>query len=393
MRFLHTADWHVGKKLGRIDRMDEYAEVLDEIVAIAADAHVDCVIVAGDLFDRAIAPYEAMSLVLDALRRLAEAAGQVVVIAGNHDSVALLDLLAPWLKDLGIHLVAHIRRPAEGGVLTIPSRDGTETASVAAFPFLHEAQVVDFMAESEEWFKGYDHRVRLICRRLCEALPGDAVRILTGHFFVAGAELGGGERTIQVGPQYATTAQAIPASIHYCALGHVHRPQLVAGAAVTTRYAGSLLQLDFSERTHRKEVVLVEASAHRPAKVRSQMLGAGRQLLRVEDTMESLRRRAVAGEFAGAYLDVRVTTAGPVFGIADEVRSFLPGAVLAQATWTPRLAPGSPPRDGVAERSLAPAYAEFYAGPKSRGGYEVPVPEPLLAAVRELEEEVAGAAP
>ena len=76
MRILHTADWHVGKKLGRVDRRGEFEQVFDEIVAIARDCKVDLVIVAGDLLDRAIAPYDAISLVLDALRRLADAAGQ-----------------------------------------------------------------------------------------------------------------------------------------------------------------------------------------------------------------------------------------------------------------------------------------------------------------------------
>ncbi|HEY4938493.1 MAG TPA: exonuclease SbcCD subunit D [Actinomycetota bacterium] len=392
MRILHTADWHVGKKLGRVDRRAEFEQVFDEIVAIARDQKVDLVIVAGDLLDRAFAPYDAISLVLDVLRRLADAAGHVVVIAGNHDSVALLDLLAPWLRDLGILLVPHIRRPSEGGVLTVPSRDGTETAAIAAFPFLHEAEVVDFMQESEEWFKTYDQKVQRICTKLCDALDPEAVRILTGHFFVDKAELGGGERRIQVGPQYAASAHAIPASIHYAALGHVHRPQEVPGAAVRARYAGSLLQLDFSERTHRKEVVLVEASAHTPPKVWSQQLAAGRQLLRVEDTMDQLRARTAAGEFTDAYLDVRVITPGPVFGIADEVRTFLPDAVLAQAKWQPHPTDGQAAGGGP-ERSLAAAYAEFHALPKSRGGYEVAASEELIAAVRELEEEVLGAAP
>src|SRR5260370_12398150 len=121
---------------------------------------------------------------------MADVAGQVVVIAGNHDSVALLDLLARWLRDLGILLVPHIRRPSEGGVLRVPSRDGTETAAIAAFPFLHEAEVVDFMEESEEWFKGYDQRVQRICSHLCAALDPEAVRILTGHCFAAEGALG-----------------------------------------------------------------------------------------------------------------------------------------------------------------------------------------------------------
>src|SRR5437870_6285204 len=105
------------------------------------------------------------------------------------------------------------------------------------------------MAESEDWFKGYDRRVQGICRALCEGLDPATVRILAGHFFVAGAELGGGERRIQVGPQYAATAQAIPPTVHYAALGHVHRPQEIQGAAVRARYSGSILPLRSEEHT------------------------------------------------------------------------------------------------------------------------------------------------
>lgn len=389
---MHTADWHVGKKLGRIDRGTEFEQVFDELVGLAKDQKVDLVVVAGDLLDRAIAPYDALAMVLDAVRRLAEAGGHVVAIAGNHDSVALFDLLAPLVGDAGITLASHIRPPAAGGVVTIPSRDGAEAASVGLFPFLYEAQVVDYLAATEEWFKGYDARVQAICKALAAGLDPRAVRILTGHFFVDGAELGGGERKVQVGPQYAASAHAIPASVQYVALGHVHRPQEVPGASVRARYSGSVLPLDFSERTHRKEVVFIEATAATPAKVWSQQLASGRRLLRVEGTIDELRQRAATGELDGAYLDVRVQTAGPVFGLADEVRSFLPDAVMAQPVWEPRQA--EPGEGSVGpERSLATAYGEFHALEKARGGYGVPAPPELLAAVAELEEEVSLAAP
>ena len=94
MRILHTADWHVGKKLSRFDRMDDHAAVLDEIVHIADAERVDLVLVAGDLFDRPFPPVEALRLVMDTLRRLASDARPVVAIAGNHDSAELFELLA-----------------------------------------------------------------------------------------------------------------------------------------------------------------------------------------------------------------------------------------------------------------------------------------------------------
>ncbi|MGH2690142.1 MAG: metallophosphoesterase family protein [Actinomycetota bacterium] len=386
MRILHTADWHVGKRLGRIDRTAEFEQALDEVVAIAADQKVDVVIVAGDLLDRALPPLDCIRLVIDALLRLAAAAGTVVAIPGNHDSAALFSLLAPLLAPQGVILAPYIRRPDQGGVLRVPSRDGTETASVAVFPFLHEAQVVDFMEDEPEWFKGYADRVRGICTRLCSAFDPSGVGILVGHYFVDGAQLGGGERTIHVGRHYAATAQAIPPGAHYVALGHIHRPQEIPGAAVPARYSGSLLQLDFSERTHRKEVVVVDAAAGRRARVTSVPLASGRQLIRLEDTLEALKSRA--DSFGVAYLDVRVQTAGPVFGLSETVRSFLPNAVFVQAVYervTPEI--GGP---GRADRSLTDAYAEFHASPVGHG---VAAPAALLDALRSIEDEVARETP
>jgi exonuclease SbcD len=381
MRILHTADWHVGKRLGRIDRMNEYAQAIDEVVEIARDREVDLAIVAGDLLDRAMPPLDCIQLVIDALLRLADAAGRVVAIPGNHDSAALFSLLAPLLAPRGVMLAPHIRRPDQGGVLTVPSRDGSETASVAVLPFLHEAEVVDFMKDDAEWYKGYADRVRRLCGHLCAGFDPGGIGFLVGHWFVEGAELGGGERTIHVGEHYAATPQAIPPGAHYVALGHVHRPQEIPGAAVPARYSGSLLQLDFSERTHRKEVVVVEAKAGRLAKVASIQLRSGRQLLRVENDLEALK--SAGDSYGDAYLDVRVQTAGPVFGLSETVREFLPNAVFVQAVY--ERADVELERAARAERSLTESYAEYHASP---GGHGVEAPEALLEALREIEQEV-----
>lgn len=383
MRVLHTADWHVGKKLGRIDRTLEFEQALDEVVEIAKDQEVDLAIVAGDLLDRAMPPLESIRLVIDALLRLSDVAGRVVAIPGNHDSPALFALLAPLLAPRGIHLAPHIRRPDQGGVVIVPSRDGTEIASVAVFPFLHEAQVVDFMESEAEGYKSYADRVRGICGHLCAGFDPAGVGILVGHYFIDGAELGGGERTIHVGQQYAAKAQAIPPGAHYVALGHIHRPQAIAGAAVPARYSGSLLQLDFSERTERKEAVVVEASAGKPARVESLQLRSGRSLVRVQDTLEAIKSRV--GEWANSYLDVRVETAGPVFGLSETVRSFLPNAVFVQAVYDRLDGPAQGTR--VADRSLTDAYADFHAAPPPTG-YGVAPSESLVEAMRTLEEEV-----
>jgi len=381
MRVLHTADWHIGKKLGRIDRSSEFEAAIDEITAIAKDQKVDLTIVAGDLLDRSLPSLDSIGLVVDALIRLADASGRVVAMPGNHDSPQLFEVLARLLEPRGVMLVPRIARPESGGLLTVPSRDGTHAASVGVFPFLHEAQVVDFMAESEEWFKGYAQRIRLISAALCDAFDPKCVGFLVGHYFVDGAEVGGGERQIHLGQQYAATAQAIPPGASYVALGHIHRPQEIQGAAVRARYSGSILQLDFSERTHNKEVVIVEALPGRPAQVKSIQLSAGRRLLRVEDELEGLRARA--DEFKDAYLDVRVKTSGPVLGLADEVRSFLPNAVAVQAVYERSMDPLRVVTD--TEQTIAEMYSEFH---RSTRGHSVEAPPELIDVLKALEEEV-----
>ena len=383
MRFLHTADWHVGKKLGRIERRDEFAAVMDELVGIAHDADIDVVLVAGDLFDRAAASTESIGVVIQALLRLASEGRTVVTMPGNHDSAQLFEILAPLLESQRIHSVARILRPEQGGVITVPSRNGSESASIGILPFLHEAQVVDFMKDAEDWYKGYAQRIRLLASALCDGFDPSCIGILMGHWFVEGAEVGGGERQIHIGQQYAATAHSIPPSAAYVALGHIHRPQQVANAAAPAWYSGSLLQLDFGEM-HDKGVVVVDAAKDRPAKVEFVKLSSGTQLLRVEGTIDELR--AKASELAAAFVDVRVRTDGPVFGLAEQVREFIPGAVMVQALYERVEAE----MIATEERSVTEAYTDYHA---SLLGHGVPAPDPLIDLVRSLEEEVEHAAP
>ncbi|MDQ4149042.1 MAG: exonuclease SbcCD subunit D [Actinomycetota bacterium] len=385
MRFLHTADWHAGKRLGRVSRTAEFEAVFDELVSIAKDQKVDAVLVAGDLWDRPFPPLDAIELVVDTLIRLADAAGSVVAIRGNHDSGPLFQLLGRLLEPRGVALCHRICAPQEGGVLNIRSRDGTETASVAAFPFLHEAEVIDLMTDSAEWYKEYGDRVRMISQALCRVFDPARVGVLTAHYFVDGATVGGGERKIHMGPQYAAKVQSIPPGASYVALGHVHRPQAVEGAAATAHYAGSLLQLDFSEQTHHKQVVVVECKPGRAAQVEPIRLTSGRRLLRVTDELDNLALRG--GEFGDAYLDVRVKTSGPVFGLPDQVRKILPNALMVQAEYDVAASPaGSSPK--ALERGMSELYSDYHVQ-----AHKVPASSELLEAVRELEEELLGAAP
>jgi exonuclease SbcD len=276
MRILHTADWHVGRRLGRYDRTAELRAALDEVADVADREQVDLVLVAGDVFDRPAPPVEALSLGLHALQRLARER-PVVVVAGNHDAPELFEALAPLLRDRGVHAVGTIKAPGEGGLIG-PDELGIP-AVVAAFPFLREGRVVDFMAETGRWYGQYADRVAAIAGAYNEALVERAgtslVPILVAHFMVSGVRVAHSERELHIGDAYAATAQAIPAGPQYVALGHIHAPQPVPGSPVPAEYAGSVLPLDFGEAGEQKRVVLIDVEPGRLAVVRSIPILAG----------------------------------------------------------------------------------------------------------------------
>ena len=276
MRVLHTADWHVGKRLGRYDRMAEFAAVLDEIVDLAEREDVDLVLVAGDLFDRAVPAIDALRLVLDALERLA-AGRPVVGIAGNHDSGDLFDVLAPLLLPRGIHLAGTLRAPGAGGVIAVETARGV--AHVGCMPFVREGQLVDFLEDVGGWHGVYRDKIASLCaafgRALTTATARDdrAVSILMGHFTVDGVRLGDGraprgERALHMGDTYTAAGQYLPSTVDYVAMGHIHAPQAVPGATTVSAYPGSPLALDFGEANESKQVVLVDLEPGRPATTR-----------------------------------------------------------------------------------------------------------------------------
>jgi DNA repair protein SbcD/Mre11 len=385
MRILHTSDWHIGKRLGRFDRMDEFRQVLAEVERIADENSADLVLVSGDIWDRPIPPMDALSLGLQTLLNLA-ATRPVVAVAGNHDSADLFEALAPLLRPRGVHLVGRIKRPTEGGVLG-PEQLGID-AAVACFPFLREGRVVDFMKEAGHWYGEYAERVAAICAGYSEALAAitsenpAVLPILVAHFLVSGVKVDRsaprGERELHMGDAYAATSVAIPPGPQYVAMGHIHAPQPVPGAPVPAQYAGSLLALDFGEAGERKRVVMVDAEPGKLAVPHSIELKSGRALVRVSDTWDAIEARAA--ELADAYLDLSVLTGGTDMTLAERARETFPFAVRVRAH---RPTDRSQPTQAKGHRDWVELYADYFK--QEHPGQEPP--QELIGALREILEE------
>jgi exonuclease SbcD len=383
MRILHTADWHVGRRLGRHDRTEEMREALDEIAAIADEQQVDLVLVAGDVFDRATPPVESLSLGLTALLRLARDR-PVVVVAGNHDAPELFDALAPLLRERGVHLIGRIKAPDAGGVLG-PDELGVP-AVVAGFPFLREGRVIDFMADTGKWYGAYAQRIAALTdaynTALVERAGTDLVPILIAHFMVSGVRVSRSERELHIGDAYTATAQAIPAGPQYVALGHIHAPQPVPGAPVPAAYAGSLLPMDFGEAGEAKRVVIVDVEPGRLATLTSVPINAGRPLQQVRGTWEEVAARA--DELADSYLDLTVAVGGPDPELGRRAAALFPYLVRVRAE---RPVQATRERSTDARPSDDDLYAAFV-----RAATGEDAPAELVQLFRDTMEEVADAA-
>lgn len=385
MRILHTGDWHVGRAVRGRSRFEEFNATLNEVVGIARQETVDAVLLAGDLYDHRSPTPEADALVFEALVQLYTSGIPVIAIPGNHDSALRLEALAKLLQPIGVTMIPRVLPPGDGSLVEVPSRDGTESALVACVPFVPERRFGDAAAlfrATEDWYQSYAEGMGRLLSAMTAPFREDRVNILLAHLFTDGAIPGGGEHQITIGIEYAVSPSRLPATASYIALGHVHRPQAVRGAPSPTRYAGSLLQLDFGETEQTKSVAIVEASAGKPAKVREVALSSGRRLLDVEGTLDQVL--AKGANLADAYLRVFVDTDGPVPGIAEQVRDALPNAVDVSLRYERQ----DVPQEETPLSSLEPR-DQFISYFRREHGVDTP-PAELLGAFDEVLEDTQG---
>jgi DNA repair protein SbcD/Mre11 len=327
MRFLHTADWHVGKTLKGRSRLAEQEQVLREIVTIARTHEVDAVLVAGDLYDTAAPTADAQKLVNRTLLGLAKDGVEVIAIAGNHDHAATIDAYRGFAKAAGITLVGTVRTAGNGGLVEFTARSTGERATLAVLPFLstrYAVRAAELLAGTPaQHTSAYDQQLRDILGKLTAGFRDDAVNLVMAHLTVLDGRMGGGERAAQSIFEYAVPAGIFPVDAHYVALGHLHRRQTVA-ASCPVHYSGAPLAVDFGEQENTPVVCVVDAAPGTPAAVTDVPIQAGRRLRTLRGTVAEL---SVLGEMVGDDF-LRVWVREPArAGLREEVTALLPNAL------------------------------------------------------------------
>lgn len=344
MRILHTSDWHLGRTLHGVDLTDHHATFLDHLVDLVRAERVDAVLVAGDVYDRAIPPVDSVELLSETLARLTEHT-HVVVTPGNHDSAARLGFGAAMFRD---RLVVRSRVTAVADPVELPDRDGGVGALVYALPYLDpdltRAAVTEEGEDGTPVRPARSHEavtaaaLRRVSADLTRRRADDGARVpavLVAHAFVTGGAASDSERDIRVGgvDQVPSGVFGAPDLLDYVALGHLHGPQRVGreGVDPVMRYAGSPLAFSFSEARHHKSTALVELGADGVRGVELVDAPVGRRLADATGTLEELLGRAF-DHLTDHWLRVSVTDDVRPAQMWAQVSRRFPHALVVQHT-------------------------------------------------------------
>lgn len=251
MRILHTADWHIGKIVNEFSMLEDQEYYLNQLIEKVKALHVDVLIMAGDLYDRAIPPKEAVTLANRMLTRLIrEVDIPVLVIAGNHDSNERLEYAAELLESSRLYI--------EGTVKEITRKVTIDEVNFYLLPFADHVYIRQLLDEPD--IKNLEDAARIQMSHLMKEFDPKAVNILIAHGYVVNhtpdsVEESDSERPLSIG-----TAEFVDAGLFkqfdYVALGHLHKAQKVKWDHI--RYSGSPLKYSKSEAKHKKQSLLVE---------------------------------------------------------------------------------------------------------------------------------------
>ncbi|MBK5072863.1 exonuclease subunit SbcD [Budviciaceae bacterium CWB-B4] len=268
MRIIHTSDWHLGQYFFTKSRAAEHAEFLRWLTEKVTEHQVDAIIVAGDVFDTTSPPSYARELYNQFIVGLQPTGCQLVVLGGNHDSVAMLNESRELLTYLNTQVIASVAQQPEQQLIVLNNAQGEPGALVCAIPFIRARDVLSSQAGQSgsekqqallEAISQHYQQIYQLAKEKQQQYARHLPIIVTGHLTTVGASTSDSVREIYIGTLDAFPAQAFPPA-DYIALGHIHRPQKVAKSDYI-RYSGSPIPLSFDESGQEKSVAMVDFSS------------------------------------------------------------------------------------------------------------------------------------
>ncbi|HMM21730.1 MAG TPA: exonuclease SbcCD subunit D [Selenomonadales bacterium] len=352
MRFLHTADWHLGRIFHNFHLTDDQAYVLEQFIQLARDVRPDAIVIAGDVYDRSVPPPEAVSLFDEVLTRLSLDIGvPVLVIAGNHDSPERLGFGDRVLARQNIRMVGQVAAQVEPVVLA----DEAGPVYFCPLPYAEPAIVRERLGVDAH---SHEQALQAAVAQIGGKVPPGARRVAVAHAFVAGGAGSESERPLAVGA-VAAVPPAVFNGFHYVALGHLHRPQPVGGEHI--RYAGSLLKYSFDEAGHQKAVNLVELDKDGRVRLEAIALTPRRDVRCVTGYLEELLARGEKDANSSDYIAVTLQDRGPILDVIGKLRRVYPNVLQLERSESPAgEGRAAAPRVDHRRQSEADLFADFF---------------------------------
>lgn len=283
MRILHTGDWHLGKNLESVSRMDEQEEFLNDFVGIVEENNIDLVMIAGDVYDNSNPPARAEKMFYDTLKRISKNGERLtLVISGNHDNPDRLVAAGPLAREHGIIMVGTPKtivpcgeygnhKVLNAGEGFVEIEINNQKAVILTVPYPSEKRlnevIYNGMDDEEDKAKSYSDKIYSLFDSLKNHYREDTINLVVSHLFAMGSEEGGSERSIQLGGAYIVDGSCFPKEAQYVALGHVHKPQIVPGTEKKVRYCGSPIHYNKKEISFDKKCFIIDVNAKSECKI------------------------------------------------------------------------------------------------------------------------------
>ncbi|MEK0312899.1 exonuclease SbcCD subunit D [Cohnella sp. 56] len=382
MKFFHTADWHLGKLIQNVYMTEDQAYILEQFIRDIEAEQPDAVVIAGDLYDRAVPPTDAVGLLDRTLQHIVLKLGTPVIsISGNHDSPGRLNFGSGLMKAAGLHMAGEFAYPSEPVVL----HDAHGPVHFHLVPFADPAAVR--LALQEQAIRSYDDAMAAIAARIRASMDPAARHVLVGHAFVtprgeAEPNTSDSERPLAIGGTEHVSAAHFR-GFHYTALGHLHQAHYIGSE--TVQYAGSPLKYSISEERHKKGYLAVELDSEGRVTVEKRLLVPRRDMRTVVGYMEEIERHAPSED----YIYVRLLDEQPVLSPMERVRAVYPNAMHVERDAALRQAGGTDEAavpGGKAGMDMLTLFRAFYRDAKGEDAGE-DTERLFLAALRDVESE------
>lgn len=316
MRFLHTADLHIGKRVNEFSMLEDQEYILRQILKTADKEQVEAVLIAGDVYDKQVPSAEAVRLFDWFLTQLNSRKLPVFVIGGNHDSVERLSFGAQIMEESGVYLT----QSYDGKVVPVRLEDEYGPVNLWMLPFLKPAMVKRFFPEQD--IVTYQDALETVIGNM--ELNREERNLLIAHQFVTGAVTGGSEDSVEV---FVGGVENVDASVFadfdYVAPGHIHRAQSAGGERI--RYSGTPLKYSFSEIRHEKSVTIAELKEKGSLTVHQEPLKPLHDMREIRGSYEELvLRENYQGTDLEDYLHVILTDENDIPDVIGRLRSIYP---------------------------------------------------------------------